>query len=607
MKWGYINREGLEMERTAYPRPQFVRNEWQNLNGPWDFCFDDGDRGLEERWYLGTKEFKMQIQVPFVYQCKLSGIVDMKNHEILWYKKSFRVDRTAKERVLLHFGAVDYLAKVFLNGNQICEHEGGHTPFSVDITDFLKEGEQVLVLRVYDPLEDELIPRGKQFWEEKPRSIWYTGTSGIWQTVWLEKVNGKHISDVKFTALFDDGKESIVCQTEGTNGSDSVAYQIHFKGEMICEGELKCHNHLLKWDVDLIRNHIFRTNFHGDGWAWTPESPNLFDVVFLLKDAEGQIQDRVESYFGFRKIHQENGKVYLNNKPYYMRLVLDQGYWPKGLLTAPTDEALKQDIELSKAMGFNGCRKHQKMEDPIFLYWADKLGYLVWGECASAIMYDTKAVKRLMTEWSEIVERDYNHPSIVVWVPFNESWGIPNVRENKMQQHFSQMMYHFLHAIDDTRLVISNDGWELTETDICGIHNYAHGQKEEKEKFAFYKEMLSDREHLLKSLSASRNIYANGFENKGEPVILTEFGGIGFELAGEDAWGYTFAGNEEEFLADYERIVDAVLASADLCGYCYTQLTDVEQEMNGLLTYDRRPKCDLKKIAAINDKYHRKK
>jgi len=594
------------MERIAYPRPQFVRNEWQNLNGLWEFCFDDENKGLEERWYLGTAEFKMQIQVPFAYQCQLSGISDKKKHEILWYKKSFQVDRSTGERVWLHFGAVDYLAKIFLNGSMICEHEGGHTPFSVDITDFLQEGEQVLVLRVYDPLEDELIPRGKQFWEEKPRVIWYTGTSGIWQTVWLEKVNNKHISDVKFTALFDDGKESIICQTEGTNRMDAVVYQIYFKGEMICEGEIKCHSRLLKWDVDLIQNHIFRTNFHGDGWTWTPESPNLFDAVFLLKDAEGQIQDRVESYFGFRKIHREKGRVYLNNRPYYMRLVLDQGYWPEGLLTAPTDEALKQDIELSKAMGFNGCRKHQKMEDPIFLYWADKLGYLVWGECASAIMYDEKTVKRLMTEWSEIVERDYNHPSIVVWVPFNESWGIPNVRENKKQQHFSQMMYHFLHALDDTRLVISNDGWELTETDICGIHNYAHGEKEETEKFVFYKEMLSDREHLLKILSASRNVYANGFENKGEPIILTEFGGIGFELAGEDAWGYTSAGNEEEFLADYERIVDALLASADLCGYCYTQLTDVEQEMNGLLTYDRRPKCDLKKIAEINGKYHRK-
>lgn len=410
---------------------------------------------------------------------------------------------------------------------------------------------------------------------------------------------------MKFTSLFDDGKESIVCRAEGTSAADSIAYQISFKGEVICEGEIKCRSNLLKWDVDLIQNHIFRTNFHDDGWAWTPESPSLFDVVLMVKDSEGQIQDRVESYFGFRKIHKENGKVYLNNKPYYMRLVLDQGYWPEGLLTAPTDEDLRHDIELSKEMGFNGCRKHQKMEDPIFLYWADKLGYLVWGECAAAVMYDVKAVKRLMTEWSEIVERDYNHPSIVVWVPFNESWGIPNVHQNPMQQHFSQMMYHFLHAIDDTRLVISNDGWEMTETDICGIHNYTHGQKEETKKFERYKEALADRKNLIEMPSASWNIYAKGFENKGEPIILTEFGGIGFELEGEDAWGYTSVGNEEEFLTDYERIVDAVLASADLCGYCYTQLTDVEQEMNGLLTYDRRPKCEPQKIAAINKKYHK--
>lgn len=592
--------------RKAYPRPQFVREAWQNLNGSWQFCFDDNNEGLAEKWYLDEKEFRDQIEVPFVYQCKLSGIQEDKNHEILWYKKSFEIETNGKERVLLHFGAVDYHAMIFLNGGLVCEHEGGHTSFTVDITDFLDKNkkEQSLAVRVYDPLEDELIPRGKQIWEDQPKGIWYTGTTGIWQTVWVEKVNHKYISDLKFTSLFDEGKESIICITEDTDFGDAIAYQISFEGNTICEGEVKCHNHTIKWDVDLIQNHIFRTNFHDNGWAWTPESPSLFEVLLVLKDAEGHVFDRVESYFGFRKVHKENGMVYLNNKPYYQKLVLDQGYWREGLMTAPADEAFKRDIELAKEMGFNGCRKHQKTEDPIFLYWADKLGFLVWGECASTVMYDPKAVKRLMTEWTEIIQRDYNHPSIIVWVPLNESWGIPNVHRNSMQQHFSQTMYHVLHALDDTRLVISNDGWEMTETDICAIHNYMHGQKEEVRKFAHYREMLANSRNLIDMPSTCWDIYAKGFAHTGEPVMLTEFGGIGFELSGEGAWGYTSVENEDDFLEDYTRIMDTIFDSVGLCGYCYTQLTDVEQEMNGLLTYDRRPKCDLTKIRAINERYH---
>jgi len=418
-------------------------------------------------------------------------------------------------------------------------------------------------------------------------------------------VNEKHIADVKFTAMFDEGKENICCSTARTSADDSLEYVISFKGETVCQGSVKCYHSEINLDVDLIQNHIFRTNFHDYGWTWSPESPNLFGTRLTLKDSEGNILDKIESYFGFRKVHYENGKLYLNNKPYYQRLVLDQGYWPDGLMTAPTDDALKRDIELAREMGFNGCRKHQKTEDPVFLYWADKLGFLVWGECASTAMYASKAVKRLMTEWTEIIERDYNHPSIIVWVPLNESWGMPHVHQDSKQQHFSQTMYHFLHAIDDTRLVISNDGWEMTETDICAIHNYAHGQKEETKKFGYYKEMLSTREKLVGFPSASWQIYARGFEHQDTPIILTEFGGIGFELSGDQAWGYTAVENEEEFLEDYERLMDVVFDSTGLCGYCYTQLTDVEQEMNGLLTYDRRPKCDLSKIKAINKKFHK--
>lgn len=592
--------------KNVYPRPQFVRDKWQNLNGTWRFAYDDANQGLKEKWYVSEEAFDKEIQVPFVYQSELSGINEKGIHDIVWYQKSFHLDKIEEnEEVLLHFGAVDYQATVFVNDCLVGEHEGGETSFTFSITPYLKEGDQTVTVRVYDPTEDENILRGKQFWEKKPRDIWYTDSTGIWQTVWLEYVPKTRIQNVRFTSLFDDGKENIECRLWESDGSEILEYQIRFREELICEGSLKCYAKIMSWDVDLIQNHIFRTNFHDNGWAWTPETPNLFEVVLLLKNVEGKILDKVETYFGFRKVHQEKGMVYLNNKPYYQKLILDQGYWPGGLMTAPTDEDLKKDIELSKKMGFNGCRKHQKIEDPRFLYWADKLGYLVWGECASAPMFNAKAVERTVKEWAEAVERDYNHPSIIVWVPLNESWGIPAVHRDPMQKHFSQTMYHYLHSLDGTRLVVSNDGWDMTETDICAIHNYMHGQKEETDKYSHYKDTLATRRNLVEQPSASWDIYAEGFEHKGEPILLTEFGGIGFEMSGDNAWGYTSAANEKEFLEDYERIMKAVLSSEALYGYCYTQLCDVEQEMNGLLTYDRKPKCDLDKIRRINTMYHR--
>lgn len=592
--------------RNEYPRPQLMRKEWQNLNGEWQFSFDDADRGLKEKWYEEGKKLDQVITVPFVYQSSLSGIHDKTPHDIVWYKREFQIENQKEnQRVMLHFGAVDYEARIFVNGHMVKEHIGGHTSFSADITEVIKEGTQTLAVRVTDPQKDELIPRGKQFWEGESRGIWYTSSTGIWQTVWLECLSENYIKNIRFTPLFDEGKVNIQCFGSLKRKDCSLTYEIGYKGQRVCSGTADLIEEQVSLDVELIQNHIFRTNFHDNGWAWSPENPTLFDVQISLIDGSGMTCDTVDTYFGFRKIHKENGMVYLNNKPYYQKLVLDQGYWPDGLLTAPDDQAFVKDIELAKEMGFNGCRKHQKMEDPRFLYWADRIGFLVWGECASTPMYGPLPAERLAKEWTEVVERDYNHPSIVVWVPLNESWGIPNIHRCRMQQHFSQTMYHYLHALDGTRLVISNDGWEMTETDICAIHNYMHGQRAETEKYKEYKTMLSSRETLTQYSSTCWDIYASGFAHKGEPILLTEFGGIGFDVSGKPGWGYTSAGNEKEFLEDYERILDAVYASDALWGFCYTQLCDVEQEINGLLTYDRSPKCSLEKIRDINNKFHR--
>lgn len=589
--------------RQEYPRPQFVRPCWQNLNGEWEFAFDDENIGLIKKWYQRGEKLEQSIVVPFVYQAELSGIQAKEPHDIVWYKRDFQVNQEERH-VILHFGAVDYEAQVFINGHLVMCHTGGHTSFSTDITPYLSHDIQTIAVRVYDPQKDEEIPRGKQFWEEEPRGIWYTNSTGIWQTVWLEYVAKKRLDSCRFTSLFDEGKINIVCQGMDVCDEDVLEYQISLNGKKIAQGMLHWYSQCLDFEVDLVQKHIFRTNFHDEGFAWTPEDPTLFDVNFYVRDSEGTICDEVKSYFGFRKVHTENGMVYLNNKPYYQKLVLDQGYWPDGILTAPNDEAFKTDIELAKEMGFNGCRKHQKMEDPRFLYWADRIGYLVWGECASTPIYSHTSANRLMAEWSEVVERDYNHPSIIVWVPLNESWGVPFIHANEIQQHFSQTMYHYLHAIDHTRLVVSNDGWEMTETDICAIHNYMHGESTEKEKYQEYSEILSDAKTLIMHPSTCWNIYAKGFAYQGEPILLTEFGGIGFDVSGKQGWGYTSVTKEEDFLKDYARIMDAVYQSKGLWGYCYTQLYDVEQEVNGILTYDRIPKCSLKEIRNVNEKYH---
>jgi beta-galactosidase/beta-glucuronidase len=594
----------MPLIRNEYPRPQLVRKNWLNLNGEWDFYFDDDNKGLAEKWYIKFPENPKKIIVPFAYQTALSGIHDTTFHDIVWYHRTFEVPKEWKNKqIILHFGAVDYRAWVYINGQFVGFHEGGHVPFSFDVTNYLNWTIEKIVVRVEDPSTDETIPRGKQFWVEKSDSIWYTRTTGIWQTVWLEPLEITHISKLRFTPDVDQGDIIVEFEISGDFYGKNVEIDICFNNEPVVKDCITIYEKYNKRTINLYNRKIFRTGFHHDGWNWTPENPNLFDVKIILRNGS-DVLDEIESYFGMRKIHTDKGMVYLNNKPYYQKLVLDQGYWPEGLLTAPSDEDFKRDIELAKAMGFNGCRKHQKVEDPRFLYWADKLGFLVWGECASAVSFSEDSVARLTREWIEIIERDYNHPCIVAWVPLNESWGIPNVRDQAQQQHHSLAMYHLIHSLDPTRLVISNDGWELTKTDICAIHNYNHGNKNEKEKYEAFKESLLTKENILRSQPAKRSIYAEGFEHQGEPILLTEFGGIGFKVGEDRGWGYTSVSNAEEFIEDYRRLIEAVYSSKILHGFCYTQLTDVEQEINGLLTYDRKPKCDLSKIKEINDMWH---
>ncbi|MGG4489252.1 glycoside hydrolase family 2 protein [Metabacillus idriensis] len=590
--------------RKEYPRPQLVRKNWLNLNGTWQFDFDDQNAGMKEKWFKREKEFTREIEVPFAYQSELSSIHESTFHDHVWYKREVEIPKDMLgKQIILHFGAVDYRASVYVNEQLAGTHEGGHVPFCIDITDYLNGEKELIAVRAEDPSEDETIPRGKQFWQEDSAGIWYTRTTGIWQTVWLEAVHNTHLSKLRFTPNIDSGDIQIEFEVAGEIAGKTACIEISFMGEKIADDSQLITESYTKRSINLYNRRIFRTGYHHEGWNWSPETPNLFDVCITISD-KNKVLDEIDSYFGMRKVHTENGMVYLNNKPYYQKLVLDQGYWPKGLLTAPDDLDFKKDIELSKQMGFNGCRKHQKVEDPRFLYWADQLGFVVWGECAASPVYSEDAAARLTREWIDIIERDYNHPSIITWVPINESWGVPHICNNEQQKHHSLAMYHLIHSLDPTRLVISNDGWEMTKSDICAIHNYNHGHKDEQDKYEHFIESLSTKDKLLQSRPAGKKIYTEGFAYQGEPILLTEFGGIGFKIGDASGWGYTSVLTEEEFISDYKRVLKGVFASKSLHGFCYTQLTDVEQEINGILTYDRKPKCDLEEIKRINNLWH---
>lgn len=579
--------------RNEYPRPQFVREEWKNLNGEWDFRFG------QEEW--------QKITVPFVFQSRLSGIGSNRMCDRVTYRKTCRIPEEWRDReILLHFGAVDYECKVFVNGRYQGGHVGGNVGFSLNITEALNWEEEELVVEVFDPCKDETIPRGKQYWLKEPDSIWYTRTTGIWQTVWLEPVNRERIESLKYTPDIDSGTVRIDYRYAGDPKECILDIGITMEHEEVAQVSVSRPENAGNITIDVFDNRIFHTSTHNGGWCWSPDSPKLFQVEVKLRNQENTV-DEVGSYFGMRKIHTDGGLIYLNNRPFYQKLVLDQGYWKDSLMTAGSDEDFKADILLAKEMGFNGCRKHQKTEDPRFLYWADRLGYVVWEEIGACAQYSSDAVRRTVDEWMEVVERDYNHPCIVTWVPLNESWGVPYISVNREQQAFSQTLYHLLKSLDHTRLVVGNDGWEMTETDICAIHNYDHGEKNDQDAHERFRESLSCREELLHTYTAGRKIFVDGWKYEGQPILLTEFGGISFVEEDTKAWGYTCIRDAEELEREYERIIDAIHASESIAGFCYTQLADVEQETNGLLTCDRKPKVSVEKIRKINDRVNKKR
>ena len=586
--------------RPEYPRPQFRRDRWTNLNGEWRFAFDDADAGLAEGWQnIGGYSFDRRIIVPFCYQAELSGIGETAFHDVVWYARTFEhAASNPDERLLLHFGAVDYRATVWVNGVHVASHEGGHTPFSADVTQALGRTENVVVVRAEDPSRDTTIPRGKQYWREESEGIFYTRTTGIWQSVWLEPVNETRIDSLRLTPDVDESALDVEAHIREGEPGATLRLVVSFGGRSVVDDLVTVTSPETRRRVPLVRAGEAPDTPHLSRWPsahlWSPDEPNLYDLRLELLDGSGEVLDAVESYFGMRKMEAKDGKVFLNDRPYYQRLVLDQGYFPGGVLTAPTDEDLRGDIEFAKEMGFNGARKHQKVEDPRWLFWADTLGFLVWGEMANAYTYSPDYVKRITSEWQEAVRRDYNHPSIVAWVPMNESWGVPNLKTDPAQRQHLLALYHLTKSLDTSRLVVSNDGWEHALTDLLALHNYGAAE----ELAASY----ATPETSVAARPSGRPAYVAGHGYRGEPILVTEFGGIAF--AGEEGgWGYSTVADADGFLRSYEAAIEALLACGPVQGFCYTQLTDVEQEVNGLLTYDRKPKADLAKIRGITARH----
>lgn len=575
--------------RPEYPRPDFVREDWLNLNGVWEFEFDDLNMGEKAKWYEDYA-FSRTINVPFCFESELSGIGDTSRHDQVWYKRVFDVpDKWKDKRIILHFGAVDYIAKVWINGIYVGEHVGGHTPFTFDVTDVISLNDtNAIVLKAYDNAYDRKQARGKQSWLNQPFDCWYDRTSGIWQTVWLEPVDDKHIDKILMKPDIDKGMLYIEAYISHAAIGSTLKADIKFKGTYINSISVVCTRPRMEFAINVASSE-FKWGLN----LWTPEMPNLYDIEFALFSQDNREADKAFSYFGMRKISTKAGKVLLNNVPYYQKLILDQGYFPRSNLTPPSEQAIKYDIETTKAFGFNGVRKHQKVEDPIYLYWCDKLGLLVWGEMASYYEFDNESTNIYVKEWQEVINRDYNHPCIITWTPFNESWGVPNILNDKKQQHHTVAVVNMIRSLDDTRLVVSNDGWEHTDTDLCTIHDY----RSDGEDFI---RTYADKNKITKDSPANRFIFANGYSYNGQPVLITEYGGIAF--ATDSGWGYgDKVKNEEEFLRRFERVTHAIKSIDYICGYCYTQLTDVQQEVNGLMTYDRKQKFNPAKIKAVND------
>ncbi len=572
----------------SYPRPQLVRPQWADLTGTWGFAFDDEDAGARLGWE-GTGIRSGRIVVPFPPESAASGVGDTGPHRVMWYSREITdADLDAAghadgRRLILHFGAVDYRCEVWVGGRSVGRHEGGHTPFAFDVTDAVAAG-RTIVVRVEDDPTDIAQPRGKQDWLDHPHVIWYHRTSGIWQPVWLESVPEVHVGALRWWT--DPRAGTVTVDLELTGPAAEVSVELSIEGRRLGGASVTA---TARETTVVIPIAELANGQAYEELLWSPEHPRLVDATIRVGD------DVVASYLGIRTAHVARGRFWLNDRPYFVRSVLEQGYWPDTHLAAPSAQALREEVELIRSLGFTAARVHQKFEDPRFLFAADRLGLLVWGEAPGTYTFTPTAVERTTREWLEVVRRDVSHPSIVTWVPLNESWGVQHIAADPRMQHFARALVSLTKTLDPTRPVVSNDGWEQVDTDIVAIHDYEWRPEVMRQRYA----TDADIRRLIDTVGpAGRALILSG-DVSDAPIMLTEFGGVSFDTeAAEDAWGYSTATSPDDFAERLSGLLAAVHTSEALAGFCYTQLTDTLQETNGLVTADRTPKIPIDRIRA---------
>jgi len=572
-----ISTRGAEIPRPEHPRPDRFRENWVSLNGEWQFEIDQAGDG-EARGLTSGKDLITRIVVPFCPESKLSGIGHYGLMKNVWYRRSFEVPAAMQgRRVPLHFGGADYQSGARGTGQHARQHVGRDGPIALEVTRLLRAGSNEIVVRALDETTSGKQPTGKQT-HTVSEGCSYTRTTGIWQPVWLEAVGSTYVSGLSVVPDPDHSRVLIEAEINGPEQDLTLTVEAFANGTSVGRDATPAAWRNNRLVVNLSEKHL-----------WQPGSPFLYDLKFTLAQG-GRTVDTVASYCGLRKVSIQGRAILINDKPVFQRLILDQGFYPDGVWTAPTDDELKKDIERSMAMGYNGARLHQKVFEPRFLYWADKLGYLVWGEFPNwGFNYQPANYSNYINEWTEVLVRDRNHPSIVGWCPFNERPAAAGQIQNLVFQHTK--------LLDPTRPVLETSGWTHTV-----------GNPEVRDGHDYNQDPAGFRKRWLDFFAGSGAVplpprYGAGASGKdlGVPFMVSEFGGIGWSTAG--GWGYG-AGpkTEEEFYQRYQGLVDAQLDNPDLFGFCYTQLTDVEQEKNGLYYYDRRPKFDVKRMHAITSR-----
>lgn len=564
-----------KIPRPEHPNPLFERDCWVNLNGEWEFEIDNSDSGEARKIYKDSLRGK--IIVPFCPESKLSGIHNTDFMNSVWYRKKFTVTKEQTEKnILLHFGAVDYKATVYVNSVKVKSHIGGYSPFCIDITEHVKEGENYIAVHAEDNIRSRKQPRGKQSSEYYSHDCDYTRTTGIWQTVWIEFVPETHIKSLKYYPDCQNGTLTVMAETTGTEQFEARAF---FDGRPVGTAKLQSPGKSFCAVIKLTEKHL-----------WELGKGNLY----TLEISYGE--DKIHSYFGLRNIGFDGVRFMLNGKSVFQRLVLDQGFYPDGIYTAASEEAMINDIKISMALGFNGARLHQKVFEPRFLYHCDRMGYMVWGEHASWGIDHTEigSIHAFLSEWTEVIQRDFNHPAIVCWCPFNETWDIDRKKQCDL---LIADVYKITKLLDSTRPCIDTSGNFHVITDIYDIHDY---QQDTKVFADTYKRFEKDDTlcYELENMEVTKNRQHYG----GEPLMVSEYGGIKWdeEQSGE-SWGYGKGPeNKEEFIQRYKELTETLLKNKKICGFCYTQLYDVEQEKNGLYTYERKPKFDADIFKSIN-------